>query len=386
MDPLCYKITAVLTAVTPLHIGSGQRIGVIKRSFGHVPGSALRGAIGTSIIKSVCKLDRPLIKHEECKYFDECTYVSLFGEEFGKASNVFFRYAYPLHLKCGGFYMPAPKTLYVCKNPQCGKTYDGILPPRNCDCSEDIEPFSGFQCEKCHEISEHPVSFSRTTSTALDRSNVSAAKVGDSHGKETHGTLHTTETIRKGSKFAIEVLVSKDAADQVDALKAMLERGLEDEGIGGGKSRGLGKVKVEDLKINDVAEDAVQKRAAAIDVSSFSVRLVSPMLLDGHMLDDRSLLEGCRRGYTWLFHKGKPKLQDIELKATRAESETFGGWSLKTEKRRTIEPAISAGSVFQFESKTNDETLALSLAALEFHAIGSYKPHGCGQVRIEGSR
>jgi CRISPR/Cas system CSM-associated protein Csm3 (group 7 of RAMP superfamily) len=384
MDVLCYKITAILTAETPLHVGSGQRTGVIKRSFGHVPGSTLRGAVGTSLIKSVCKLDRPIVKHEECKYFEECAYANLFGEEFGKASSVFFRYAYPLHLKCGGVYTPAPKTFYVCKNPQCRKSYDRISPPKKCDCGEDIELFHGFLCNQCHEISEHPVAFSRTTSTALDRNMVSAAKVGSD--EEKFGTLHTTETIRRGSKFAVDVLVSRNSADHVDPLKATMERGVQDEGIGGGKSRGLGKVKIEDLKVEEVTEDVVRKKVAEIDVSCFSIRLVSPMLLDGHALDGKSLLEGCRRSYTWLFHKGKPSLQNVELKASRVESESFSGWSLKTQKRRRIEPAISAGSVFQFESEQKDETLALGLAALEFHAIGSYKPHGCGQVTIEPSR
>jgi CRISPR/Cas system CSM-associated protein Csm3 (group 7 of RAMP superfamily) len=384
MESMCYKITATLTAATPLHIGSGRRLGVIKRSLKYVPGATLRGAVGTSLIKNVCKLDRPLVKHEDCEYFDDCVYVDLFGEEFGKASKIFLRYAYPLHLKCGGVYRPAHKTLYICKNPQCRKTYDKIVPPRICDCGDDLELFTGFRCDRCRELSEQPVGFSSITSTALDRSLVSGAKVGGV--KEPSGTLHTIETIRKGSSFAVEVVVSRDAAGNIDALKATLERGLEDEGIGGGKSRGLGKVKVEAVKTVEVTEDAVRKRAAEISARCFSVRLLSPMLLDGKMLDAKSLLEGCRRSYTWLFHEGKPKLQGVELKATRTDLETFSGWSLKTQKRRPIEPAIAVGSIFQFEGTNGDEQLALSLAALEFHAIGAYKPHGCGQLSVEPCR
>lgn len=384
MSALCYQITATLNAVTPLHMGSGQRFGVIKRSHGYVPGATLRGAVGTSLVKNVCKLDRPLIRHEDCEFFDDCVYVNLFGEEFGKASKVFFRYAYPMHLKCGGVYRPAPKTLYVCRNPQCRKTYDQVIPPKKCDCGDDVELFSGFRCDRCREISEHPVAFSRTTSTALDINRISAAKVGAA--KESFGTLHTTETIRKGSRFAVDILVAKDSKADIEVLKTTIERGLEDEGIGGGKSRGLGKVKVEDLKVREVTEDLLRKRAGEIDTRCFSVRLLSPMLLEGKMLENKSLLEGCRRAYTWLFHEGKPKLRDVEPRATRAESETFSGWSLKTQKRRLIEPAISAGSIFQFESTSRDETAALGLAALEFHAIGSYKPHGCGQLSIEHCR
>lgn len=384
MGVLCYKINAVLAAVTPLHIGSGQRTGVIKRTYGHIPGTFLRGAIGTSLIKSVCRHSRPLVKHEECEFFKSCSYALLFGEEFGKASNVFFRHSYPTHVKCGGTYLPAPKTLYRCRNPQCGKVYDAISPVKECDCGENIEQFHGFQCNRCGEISEHPIAFSRTTSTAISRGTLSGAMVGET--EKQFGTLHTVEAIRKGSKFSVEIVVSNKYAEHVDMLKAVLTRGLEDEGIGGQKSRGLGKVRVEDTRVIEVKDEHVQAEAAKINTKCFAVRLVSPLLLDGQMLGAKSLLEGCRRGHTWLFHSGKPALKDVRLKASRVESETFSGWSLKTNQRRRIEPAISAGSMFQFEAGENDEQLALSLAALEFHAIGSYKPHGCGQVAIEPCR
>jgi hypothetical protein len=334
-------------------------------------------------VKNACRLDSPLVKHEDCQYFSECVYVSLFGEEFGKSSNVFFRYAYPSHLKCGGTYRPAPKTLHICRNPQCRKTYDAFAPNEKCECGDDIEPFSGFQCDKCHEVSEHPVEFSRATSTALDRGHVSAAKVGS--GQELYGTLHVLETVRKGSKFAVELVVSRESAGEIDTLRAIIERGLEDEGIGGGKSRGLGKARIENLQITEVTEVSLRKRLSEID-ACFSVRLLSPMLLDGKMLDSKSLLEGCRRAYTWLLHEGKPKLREVKLKASRVESETFSGWSLKTQKRRPIEYGVSAGSVFQFESEQKDETLALGLAALEYHGIGSYKSFGCGQVLVEPCR
>lgn len=384
MTVACYRISAVLAAVTPLHIGSGLRTGVVKRTFGHIPGSTLRGAVGTSIIKSVCKRDRPLVNHEECEYFDDCAYVSLFGEEFGKSSNVFFRHAYPLHFKCGGVYQPASKTLFECKNSQCRRKFDRVSPPEKCECGDDIKPYRGFQCSKCRELCGDPVGFSGVTSTALNRTLGSGASIEGE--KKSFGTLHTLETIKKGSKFAVEVLVSRDCAEHVDVLKAALERSLEDEGIGGGKSRGLGAVKVEGLQVDEASEDDLRKRASELNASCFLVRLVSPMLLEGALLESASLLEGCRRSYTWLLHEGKPLLPEVELRARRVESETFCGYSLKMQRRRRIEPATSAGSVFQFESKESNETLALALAALEYHAIGSYKPHGCGQVHIEPCR
>ena len=104
------------------------------------------------------------------------------------------------------------------------------------------------------------------------------------------------------------------------------------------------------------------------------------------MLEPSELLEGARRAYAWIFHEGKPKLPSVEPDGRRVSVERYSGWSLKEQRRRRIEAAISPGSVFQFKGDGEDETLALALAALEFYSIGAYKPHGCGQVVIEGPR
>ncbi|MBS7634485.1 hypothetical protein KEJ34_03170 [Candidatus Bathyarchaeota archaeon] len=87
MAVFCYKITGVLRAVTPLHIGSGARTGVIKHCHPYIPGAVIRGAVGVSLMRAACRLDLPLVQHESCEYFDECLYVQLFGEEFGKSSR-----------------------------------------------------------------------------------------------------------------------------------------------------------------------------------------------------------------------------------------------------------------------------------------------------------
>lgn len=384
MGASCYLISATLTATTPLHLGSGRRTGIIKHTYSYIPGSMLRGSMGTLLLKTTCKLDRPVVNHEECKYFEECLYANLFGEEFGKASRIFFRYAYPLHLKCGGVYRPAPKTLYICKNRQCKKVYDKLVPPEVCDaCGGAVKAYSGFMCDRCGELENYPLSFSRVTLTALDREKVSAAQIIGT--EEVSGTLHTLELVDSGSRFALEIVVHGDDKEDLGLIKAALERGVPDEGIGGGKSRGLGKIKVENLQVSEITLKDVEKRAKEINTRNFAVKLLSPMLLDGKLLEPQTLLEGARRAYTWIFHEEKPSLPSIQLLDKRISIETFSGWSLKKQMRRRIEAAISPGSIFQFRSDGEDETLALALAALEFYAIGAYKPHGCGQVIMEES-
>ncbi|RLG90137.1 MAG: hypothetical protein DRO36_06595, partial [Candidatus Hecatellales archaeon] len=222
----------------------------------------------------------------------------------------------------------------------------------------------------------------RITLTAVDREKRSAAQVGGVGG-EAAGTLHTLEVVERGSRFGFEIVVHGGFGDAVGLLRSVLERALPDEGIGGAKSRGLGKVAVEDVKVEAVDTAVLERRAEEIDTRRFRVRLVSPLILDGKPLDSSSLLEAVRRAYSWAFHVGKPALPEVELKRWAVDGELFSGWSLRTGRRRRIESAVSAGSVFEFECEVESRELALGLAALEHYAVGAYKPHGCGQILVE---
>jgi len=380
MTVACYVIDAVLTAMTPLHIGTGLKTGVIKRSRIYVPGSVLRGALGIVLLKANSEV-----------------YADLFDDESNKASKLFFRYAFPVHLGCGGIYYPAPRTIYKCQKRQCKKVYDQIVPPSGCEvCGGSVKPFVGYLCDQCGDLEEYPVALSRVTSTALSRDTGSAAQIeidlkaeslseGSEPEEKTKGTLHTVELIPKGSAFALRMLVHRDEKEALDELKAALVKGLPDEGIGGGKSRGLGKLKVDKVQVREVTTDELVKRAEEIGTQHFLVRLVSPMLLDGRVLEAKTLCANASRAYTWMFHEGKPKLPSVEEGARRFSFETYSVWSLKDGGvRRAV--AVSPSSVFEYKSAEQDDSLALSLAALEFCSVGSYKPNGCGQVIIERFR
>ena len=384
MATFCIRISGDLTASSPLHIGSIRRVGIIKKTYPYIPGSFLRGAVGLSLMRLVCKLEKPLVNHEECRYFDDCVYASLFGEEHGRSSKIFFRFSYPSHLGCGGVFQPSPKNLYRCQNPQCRKTYVSFVPPEKCDvqgCNGSVKPFRGYVCNGCGELYSTPIGISKLTLTAIDRCKGSAAQIV-SNG-ESAGTLHSIEVIERGSKFRFEILIHPDIADAVDTLRNILERMLPDEGIGGSKSRGLGKVYVENLSIERLDTSILEKRADAIDESRFNVRLLSPMILEGRSFEPSTLLEGARRAYTWTFRSGKPRLPDVKKIHMAVSTEMYGGWSLKARRRRRLMPAYSAGSIFRFEAAERSRELCLGLAALEYYAIGSYKPHGFGQIKIE---
>ena len=378
-----YRIRGVITAEEPLHIGSGRRTGVIKHSLPYIPGSFIRGALGTALVKVVCKLDKPLTDHRSCSHYEDCVYVRLF-EKPHKSSRIFIRYTYPLHLSCGGVYRPAPKTLYQCENSQCRKLFDTLIPPDRCDtCGGRVKPYTGFVCDKCRQVERRPIRLSRFTSTAIDRARETAAMIPGP--MEAAGTLHTLEAVPKGSKFLLEATVHRDLSDARDVLKAVFERGLPDEGIGGSRSRGYGMVSVHDLHIDTVEIEEVERRADGIDASRFSVQALSPLILKG-VLEPSTLLEGARRAYSWVFHEGKPRLPEVALDASRLAIEPYSGWSQKEGRQRRIEQAMAAGSIFQFRCVDEVELLSKALAALEVYPLGDHKPHGCGQLKVERPR
>jgi len=202
-----------------------------------------------------------------------------------------------------------------------------------------------------------------------------------------HGLLHTIEAIEKGTRFSLNLILSSSCQPFIDKITSLITRGLEDEGIGGSKSRGYGNISVRDAKVEEITTELIEKRADSINKASpkFSVNLVSPMVIDDSKknFEAVTLLEGARRACSWCFKAGKPSVPELVKLNQTFSYEVFGGWSLKEERQRRPAVCISPGSSFLFKSVAPDDPLlGKALASLEYYAIGGYKPHGYGQIRI----
>ncbi len=378
------RVTGVLTAEEPIHVGDGSQVGVIKGSLPYISGSVLRGAFGASYIKLVCDQNEILTNHQDCPNVEDCDYVRLYGDVEGKASNVFFRYLYPLHLKCGGTYLPAPRTVYMCENSQCGEVYDQLYPPAECaTCKGRVKPYAGYMCNGCGELNRNPVRLESFTSTAVDRFTGGAAVVPSRDGVS--GTLHVTRAISRGSRFRFELVLSPKVEDLVDDVVRVLTRSLPEEGIGGSRSRGYGKVGVSGVEVSRIDVTEVEKRAAKVSSECFSLRAASPLVVEGS-LESSAVLEGARRAFSWVFHEDKPSLPGLEFVAVRASRAFIGGWSERLGAEAPRRAAYAAGSVFQFRCGEPSRVLSRALAALEVYPLGGFKPHGCGQLLVEDCR
>jgi hypothetical protein len=218
------------------------------------------------------------------------------------------------------------------------------------------------------------------TGCPLDRQSQSASK----------GLLHTIEAIAAGTHFTLEIITSlKD----IEFLTEFLERTLPDEGIGRGKTRGLGKVNVnvKEIQMTQITADCLKQQAEKVDSSSFTVRLISPLIIppgenESVIIKAETLQsivrEAARSAHAKFFNAGKPKLPEIILETIRGEVEMVGGWSLEQNRRTIIYPALCAGSVLKFRSK-NSKVLAESLTALQYTAVGNFKTLGYGQILLE---
>lgn len=172
---------------------------------------------------------------------------------------------------------------------------------------------------------------------------------------EKHGLLHTTEIIERGAEFGLEIVLSSSIRPStLDQLTKLLTRGLEDEGVGASKSRGLGAVKVKDVRIEEITPETIEKRALELIPNSsdvFSVQLISPIINDTteRSLEASTLLEGARRAYSWCFKEGKPALPEVRRINEKYSYDIFGGWSLREERLRRNAVSIVSGSAFYSE-------------------------------------
>jgi len=375
------KISAVLEAVTPIHIGALKQAGYPKPTLEFIPGSAIRGAFKNALTRTVCKLDQPLVDHSKCPHFSTCEYSQLFGNP-NKSAPLIFRFSYPKHFQCDGTLLPAPRTLWQCTR-QAKHTFRSFDSPESCcECGEKMKPFVGFQCSRCPFTVPH-INKVTLTGCPLDRQSQSAAK----------GLLHTIEAIAAGTQFALEIIASLGNIEflTAESLTTFLGRMLPDEGIGRGKTRGLGKVNVKEIQMTHITADCLKQQAEKVDSSSFTVRLISPLIIptgenESVIIKAETLQsivrEAARSAHAKFFNAGKPKLPEIILETIRGEVEMVGGWNLEQNRRTIIYPALCAGSVLKFHSE-NSKVLTESLTALQYTAVGNFKTLGYGQILLE---
>lgn len=193
-----------ITAVTPLHVGSGKpevRIGeaisVLRNVEGtpYIPGSSMKGKVRTEAEKIARKLGHTIcnppdtkkmcgtLKREEKELCIACQIFGTAGENISRASKVKFRDALPM----------------------------GSI-----------------------------ATFEIRTGIALDREKGSVYK----------RALYTIEAVPAGTKFNFE-MISENLTDEELSLLLAAIKSVQDTGLGGSSTRGLGKIRIDIKKIQE---------------------------------------------------------------------------------------------------------------------------------------
>ncbi|MCP8309201.1 MAG: hypothetical protein H3Z53_10780 [archaeon] len=364
------RLEGTITTRTPLHIGNGAKSNSIKRTRNYIPGSAIRGAIGISLIKAMCIKTKYIDNHDDCPAKEGCPYYQLFEEK--KSTTIIFRNAYPKHNGCvnKGTYLPAPMTLHYCEN--CSERFYSYHTPLNCSyCQNPLEPYEGYLCSDCKHITKRPVEVIRI--------------IPKDQKQESNGNLpYDIETIRPNVQHRLEILVSLRSETYIDLIRDILEEVISEDGIGWGKRQGFGKVEIKIEKVKPILIDELYARAEKINTKDFVVRLISNAFLKASMIRSETMLAYAGRAYSVIYHKSRPSLPELIQAEYKVGYSMFGGWSLKKDKRRTF-PSLKAGSIFRFKCGEERIDLAKSLAALEVYAIGGFKTYGLGQILIESA-
>jgi hypothetical protein len=388
-----YRINFEIKLESPLVVGRGLE-GYVVRSREFIPGSVLRGALGAVMATEECMYPQVPDEHEQCGSNSECLYYRVFGPERCPAL-VQFHNAYKLCEKDRRS-LPAPLYWKVCK--RCGT-------PRNFieDFAERGFVFRPYQCDGEEEVYEDPkgfwcfcedpprpvrVDFCRITRTSIDPSTLTAKE----------GTLHSFDALREGQTFGTHITAFHKVGDReltVEDAERLIGyvKELEREGIGKGKSRGLGEISIRNISLEEISKEKVREEAEEIlkDLEAskekwggramFVLNTLSPLILEdgSRKIEPRIIAGYMRRAHQLVFRSPESRTPEIEVRLVQASTAIHGGWSLKERRRKPIVSGLDSGSSIFIEGEPS-EYLAECLAALKFYNFGKYKCYGNGEM------
>ena len=323
-------ISADITAITPIHIGSGSPIGTYHPTLSHIPARVLRGMLGNYLYN----------QHNEL--FDQLR----ISEGEGK-TNIFFKPAMPDGM------VAIPHALRWCKG--CEMLMESNR--NECtdeNCLQEGSKRTGFMSKL--ELNQRKIESNKlkkviTTKCPITRS-------GHTSPSERYAlSPYHVQAIEKGTKFTFRCVMKANASgvkNHLDEFEGYLEAAGLFYGVGGFRSRGYGSILFENVRVESV-DEFIDTRIRELDESALLV-LNSPAVFkkdDGYCIGfDKSVL-------------GHYICGNFELERSHFSKTFVRGWTIKGKSRRDrIEPALDAGSCAEI---TLDPKVQ---AFIEVHGIG----------------
>ncbi|MGC8817588.1 MAG: hypothetical protein ACP5PX_07335, partial [Candidatus Hadarchaeum sp.] len=256
-------------------------------------------------------------------------------------------------------------------------------------CPKDGGPYEearGFGCFK-NGVEEVITSFRFITGTAVDIEKFTIEK----------GKLYTLMAVSEGQRFRSHISIFPQVGAReffVEDAKKVLEyaKQLNEEGIGGGKTRGLGhvKVKAELLQVDDNALKRevkamtrdLRKSTEKFGSPKVALWLISPLPTEKAGKMEPGVLAGyLRRAQAIIFRPPFQFNPEVVIETALFKQTTVGGFSLYGRPKHMYS-ALDGGSAALISVK-DDEKMGECLSALNHVNSGKYKSYGCGEIKAE---
>jgi len=393
---------------SPLLAGSDRSYGPYRDTREYLPGAALRGAVA-QVLLDACVQREHLEDHEACPAREDCHFYNIFCVE-----------PFPIFENCypsvtGAMSYPLPLTARTCKyyagfeDEHLGPARHGagdilvrqcvfeemldnnevhplplLYEPKCPECRRPVKPYRGFYGEGAPKYYRVEVPVSRTSRTAINRS----------RGVAEDGMLYSLQVMEpkiKHKTFSLRgsIVLDEERMGLVEGAVKKVHR------VGSGRSRGLGKIRVETMGYDSPPSTSLDRRVIGFNEEVRKERafyykakgLKPPQ--DGSWLFTVDLLSDAL-----LVAKGLPTAtlrpeelnlghEEITLVRSFARHRTVGGWAAGAGVPRTTELATVMGSVFVYRVEGADlEELLPSLEELEKRGVGRERERGFGQVQI----
>lgn len=362
------ELRGLMTALTPLHLGTGKKRGTFSRTLDYVPGRTLRGMLGYYLYTN----DQDLFNK-----------LSISEDVDMSKTNIFFKDAYPAH--GNKFTVASPLALRWCKGCKSLMGYK-VEECSNPECLQEGKKVSGFITEdsfRIGKLEEGKLEKQIETKCPITR------KGHTSPGSDFELSPYHIESISSKTNFGFRVVVEDEFVDDV---KTILKESGVFSGLGGFRSRGYGTVAFTNLKETPVSEFIEQRASVLAEIKEPLLVTNSPLILRndnvsfigfGATAVNDFFSESVQKTLTQRGFSGSIAIRYTNGKPKQRISEgTARGWSLKNGNSASeVIPCIGSGSCAEIGYDKPE-----ALAAIEVYGIGEMTNSGYGDVYFTGGR
>lgn len=408
------KILIKIKTLSPLYMGTKKPYGHFLETHQYVPAGLVRGAVAGRLLNE-CPKPKYKLEHHACPAKQSCRFYRLFGD--GSSSKILFGHCYPSDDdKISNL---LPMTAKTCKYKPGFKSEDNkkrgdknhgirdtlisqlvyeelqqqeafipIIWQAHCECGNRLEPASGYYIVGSpNEYGKVEASTETFVHTAINRRRHTAEEE----------MLYSVEAVEADSNFAGILSTPDEHKSEIEEILQSVQR------LGGGTSRGLGRVEITTQDWDESLDEPIELRIESFNQRLFKLWDIWVSLAQGDVLREPqgsyftvgfqsdAILRAESGEFTVdldaellrrrLEQLSSQELPEIKKARSFVRANYVSGWSTAWGLPKEPELAIKAGSVFVYHT-TQIDTLIEALGKLELEGIGQHIEEGFGRCVV----